>query len=257
MVNAQFLQSHLFRGAGFSHAFFTRRGGVSEGPFESLNFSISVGDAADRVEENLQRAALALGVSRPRLYFASQVHGTDVYEVMGGSHPERVVEERADVVMSAIAGVASAVRTADCVPVLFADERSGMVAAAHAGWRGLVRGVLASAVQRLLERGCRVDELLVAVGPHISVEAFEVSPEVAWELQEATPGRNVVRQQPGRRPHCDLRAVAHAQLVDLGVSAARLDDVHGCTVGQPHDFFSYRRDGQRSGRLLSAVVARG
>ena len=254
MLNADFLQSDLFRGAGFSHAFFTRCGGVSAGPFESLNFSISVGDSPRNVEENLERAARALGVERDRLYFASQVHGTTVHELAGNETPAEVLQVRADAMVSAAGGVACAVRTADCLPVLFADPESGMVAAAHAGWRGLVRGVLGATVSALVLRGSRVGQLLIAIGPHISAEAFEVSPEVAGELQAASPDADIVRHDLGPRPHCDLRALARAQLCKLGVPSEQVDDVLGCTFCDAAQFFSYRRDGKTSGRHLSAIV---
>ncbi len=256
MVNAHFLQSDLFRGAGFSHAFFTRRGGVSAGPFQSLNFSISVGDQPDNVLQNLNRAARALQVERQRLYFASQVHGTDVCELTGAEVAEDVVRRDADVVLSATEGVACGVRSADCLPVLFADPGSGTVAAAHAGWRGLVRGVLPATVAALARRGCRVSGLLVALGPHISVDAFEVSSEVAAELQAAAPGTHIVHLDRGPRPHVDLRGLARAQLIAQGVAESHIDDVFGCTFTDQANFFSYRRDGRTSGRHLSAIVAR-
>lgn len=261
MVNADFLQSvdflhsALFRGAGFRHAFFTRRGGVSAGPFESLNFSVSVGDDPLKVEENLRRAAAVLGVSRSALYFASQVHGTHVEELRGGEVGTEVIQRQADALFSSRPGIACSVRSADCLPVLFADPRTGRVAAAHAGWRGLVRGILVSTLEALVHRGSRVDDVLVAIGPHISVGAFEVSPEVAAEIQAAAPGKPVVSYEFGSRPHCDLRAVARAQLLTEGVVDAHIDDVFGCTMSDSTKFFSYRRDGKTSGRHLSAIVA--
>jgi len=256
MVNAHFVQSDLFRGAGFSHAFFTRGGGVSDGPFESLNFSVSVGDDAARVAENLQRAARALHLTRERLYFASQVHGTNVLAVNGDESAEQVIHRRADVVLSSTLGVACAVRSADCLPVLFADPCSGMVAAAHAGWRGLVRGVLKATVDALCARGAHTDRLIAAIGPHVSVQAFEVSAEVAAEIQASAPGTQVVRHDLGSKPHCDLRRLAHAQLHAVGLAQAQIDDVLGCTFTEPARFFSYRRDGKVSGRHLSAIVAK-
>lgn len=255
LQSAHFLQSALFRGAGFRHAFFTRQGGVSAGPFESLNFSVSVGDDPLKVEENLRRAAQVLGVSRSALYFASQVHGTHVEALRGDELVADVIQRQADALLSATPGVACSVRSADCLPVLFADPRSRTVAAAHAGWRGLVRGVLIETLQQLVQRGCRADEILVAIGPHISVSAFEVSPEVAAEIQAAAPGKTVVSYEFGSRPHCDLRSVARAQLLTEGVVDAHVDDVLGCTMSDSAKFFSYRRDGKTSGRHLSSIVA--
>ena len=94
----------------------------------------------------------------------------------------------------------------------------------------------------LVQRGCRADEILVAIGPHISVRAFEVSPEVAAEIQAAAPGKAVVSYDFGSRPHCDLRSVARAQLLTEGVVDAHVDDVFGCTMSDSGKFFSYRRD---------------
>jgi len=168
-----------------------------------------------------------------------------------------VIERRGDAVSSASAGVGCAVRTADCVPVLIADQRTGRVAAAHAGWRGVVRGIVTSTVKSLLQQGCQVKDLLAAVGPHISVTAFEVSEDVAHELSQAVPDVDAVVRKPGAKPHVDLRKLVRAQLVAQGLENAAVDDVHGCTVSDPELFFSYRRDGAVSGRHLSAVVARG
>lgn len=251
------LESEVFRGAGFQHAFFTRHGGVSRGPFATLNFSISVGDEPQHVEENLRRAVLALGIEPNQMYFLSQVHGSRVHAVSGTEAPKRVVELRGDALTTATPGVACAVRSADCVPVLLADQRTGRVAAAHAGWRGVARGVVVAAVQDLLAHGCRVADLLAAIGPHISVAAFEVSDEVATELSARVPGIDAVVRKPGKKPHVDLRKLVRAQLTSLGVGDAAIDDVHGCTASDPDLFFSYRRDGAVSGRHLSAVVARG
>jgi YfiH family protein len=143
------------------------------------------------------------------------------------------------------------------VPVLIADQRSGRVAAAHAGWRGVVRGIVRVTVGSLLKQGSQVKDLLAAVGPHISVAAFEVSEEVALELASAAPGVGAVVRNPGAKPRVDLRRLVRAQLTSLGFAEAAVDDVQGCTVSDADLFFSYRRDGAASGRHLSAVVARG
>lgn len=249
------LQSELLRSAGFSHAFFTRIGGVSEGPYRSLNFSSAVGDAVERVAENLDRAARALGVESAHVYFLSQVHGRDVVAVDGSEARREVLERQGDGVASATAGVACGVRSADCVPVLVADRRSGTVAALHAGWRGTVAGIVPAGVHRLRELAGAAPEIVAAIGPHISLSAFEVSEEVAREIAAASPDPHVVDASLGPRPHVDLRRVVRAQLRAAGVPDANIDDVIGCTVGDPEQFFSFRRDGAKSGRHLSAIVA--
>jgi hypothetical protein len=135
-----------------------------------------------------------------------------------------------------------------------ADRRSGAVAAAHAGWRGAVNGVVSSAVEAL--RAIAPDpDLIAAIGPHISLAAFEVSDDVAETLLNASRDPEIV-DRTRSKPHVDLRRMLRAELHALGLSHANIDDVLGCTVLQPERFFSFRRDGQASGRHLSAIVPR-
>jgi YfiH family protein len=250
---AHFLTSPLLSAAGFRHAFFTRNGGVSLGPYASLNFSFGVGDDAEHVRENLRRAGVCLDVAPERICFVSQVHGRDVLELAASDERSTVIQRQADAVLARNGQLACAVRTADCVPILVADPRTGAVAAIHSGWRGTVANVVASTLARL---SSKPDGLLAAIGPHISRDAFEVSPEVADQLQAVVPGEAVVSRAENRKPHVDLRAIVSAQLRAVGVPEAGIDQVHGCTLLDAGRFFSYRRDGQHSGRLLSGIVPR-
>jgi YfiH family protein len=256
MTSAEFLVSPLLQAAGFRHAFFTRRGGVSTGPFESLSFSTSVGDEPERVLENVRRAAAALGVAPEHLHYLSQVHGARCVRVDSQSLRGEVAQSEGDALVSRDAGVACGVRSADCVPVLLADRRSGAVAAAHAGWRGTVRRVVEAAVVALSEIAEGPPELIAAIGPHISLAAFEVSEEVAGELAGASLLGDVVDRSFGERPHVNLRRIIRGQLLGLGLSEQAIDDVPGCTVLEPDRFFSFRRGGAVSGRHLSAIVPR-
>ncbi|MBX3182767.1 MAG: peptidoglycan editing factor PgeF [Polyangiaceae bacterium] len=247
--------SPLLTAAGFRHAFFARRGGVSTGKYASLNFSSATGDSQENVLENLSRAARALGVASERVYFLTQVHGVEVHEVTRASDRERVLHREGDALVSLDPEVACGVRTADCVPVLVADRVSGGVAAIHAGWRGVAAGAVASGVAALRRLAGAEGELIAAIGPHISARAFEVSPEIAEELSRAAPGVDVVTRAEAR-PHVDLRRIVRHQLRQLGLAEGAIDDVPGCTVLEPGDWFSFRRDGAESGRHLSAIVAR-
>jgi polyphenol oxidase len=254
--SAEYLTSPLLSRAGFRHAFFTRRGGVSEGAFRSLNFSVSAGDDPARVAENLFRAGHALGVDAERIYFLSQVHGRAV-ECADGSEPrDAFVLRQGDIVVGARSNLACAVRSADCVPVLLADRVSGAVAAVHAGWRGVAGRAVEAGVVSLKQLVGGPTQLIAAIGPHISLDSFEVSEEVASELLAASPDAAVVDRSK-RRPHVDLRRIVRAQLASLGLEPSAIDDVWGCTVRDEAQFFSFRRDGQASGRLLSAIVPRG
>lgn len=254
MTQAESLESTLLCRAGFRHAFFTRHGGVSPEPFASLNFSVSVGDDPAHVAENIERAARRLGVSSAALSFLSQVHGAEV-KVAHRATALALRQECGDAVISGELGVAVGVRVADCVPILIADPEGRKVGAIHAGWKGLVAGVVGAAVARLRAELPSEGRILAAIGPHISLSAFEVSEEVAQELSRASSDPGVVDWRAGARPHVDLRRLARAQLGGAGLADADIDDVAGCTVGDPSRFFSYRRDGAVGGRHLAAIVA--
>ena len=252
--HAEFLESALLRDAGFRHAFFTRNGGVSEGPYRSLSFSIAAGDSAHNVARNLERAAVALGVESARIHFLAQVHGRLTHTLRGSEDQAALIHLEGDALVSRAAGRACGVRSADCVPVLLADLRTGAVAAAHSGWRGSVSGIVTSAIEALRALSPN-PELVAAIGPHISQAAFEVSEDVAAALLKASRDPEIVdRTHP--KPHVDLRRMLHAELISLGLNEASIDDVWGCTVLQPERFFSFRRDGKASGRHLSAIVPR-
>jgi hypothetical protein len=255
-----FLESPLLAGAGFRHAFFTRRGGVSLPPWDTLNFAASGGDAPAAVRENLIRAARALGVAEGRLYFLSQVHGVASRALQGDEDRDEVVREVGDIVVSAAKGVACGVRTADCVPVLIGDRRTGAVAAVHSGWRGVALDAVGHGIAALRRlAGSRPEDLIAAVGPHIERCCFEVGDDVARELEAASSaGSDASLRTAGDgagKMHVDLRLIVRRQLEACGLAAPAVDDVLGCTVCDRGSFHSYRRDGAASGRLLSAIVA--
>ncbi len=242
--------------AGFSHAFFTRVGGVSRPPWDTLNFAAGTGDAPEDVRENFDRAARILGVSPSRLYVVSQVHGVAAQVIDGDEDRADVLRAVGDLVISRAPGVACGVRTADCIPILIADCASGAVIAIHSGWKGTVANAAAAGVQALRELLGDRGDLLVAIGPHIEACCFEVGADVAAELA-ACSSLGDAAVVDGARPHVNLRAIVRAQLEREGIPASAIDDVRGCTVGDGDRFHSFRRDGKVGGRLLSAIVVRG
>jgi purine-nucleoside/S-methyl-5'-thioadenosine phosphorylase / adenosine deaminase len=252
--HADFLESALLRGAGFKHAFFTRQGGVSKGAYSSLSFSVAAGDSEANVRENLERAARELDVPSTRIHFLSQVHGRVTHTLTGSESQSLLILREGDALVSRAPGLACGVRTADCVPVLLADRRSGAVAAVHAGWRGAVSGVVSSAVDALRAIAPN-PSLIAAIGPHISLDAFEVSEDVAETLVNASRDPHIVHRTKAK-PHVDLRRMLRAELLVQGLAHSAIDDVWGCTVLEPARFFSFRRDGKASGRHLSAIVPR-
>ncbi|MFO0760925.1 MAG: peptidoglycan editing factor PgeF [Byssovorax sp.] len=250
------LASRLLLENGFHHAFFTRRGGVSLPPWDSLSFAVTTGDDPAAVLENRRRAAHHLGIAREKLYYLSQVHGTAARLLTGREDWDEVLRSIGDITVSATAGTGCGIRTADCVPILLADRRTGAVAAVHSGWKGTVQNAAAAGIAALRDAIGDPGDLIAAVGPHIERCCFEVGPDVAAQLAACSPlGEAAVL--PGIKPHVDLRQIVHAQLEAAGVAPGSIDDVPGCTVCDKERFFSYRRDGQVGGRLLSAIVARG
>lgn len=254
---AEKLESALLRRAGFDHGFFTRRGGVSLPPWDTLSFATSVGDEPRAVGENLSRAARALGVAVEKLYVFTQVHGTDAKVLSGVEDREQFAQSRGDILLSRAAGTACGVRIADCVPVLLGDRATGAVAAIHSGWRGTADGAVAAGVKALRVLINGQGDLVAAIGPHIACCCFEVGEDVAAALAACSPeGNRAVVFGAGERRRVDLRLIVHAQLKAAGLPEEAIDDVAGCTVCEPDRFHSHRRDGSRSGRLLSAIVAR-
>lgn len=250
-----FLESALLRRAGFRHGFSTRVGGVSGSgacPFSTLDFGVQ--DAKENVEENVRRLARAIGFDASRLYQASQEHSARVERAAGDPASVRAREADALVAFASAEPVAVGVRTADCTPVLVGDRESGAVVAIHAGWRGVVRGVIAAGVRALEAKS--PSSLVAAIGPCIEVCCFEVGDDVAAEIASACGDASVVHRDRGSKPHVDMRRAPRAQLRALGIDDARIEDVAGCTKCDASRFFSYRRDGARSGRHISVIVSR-
>jgi hypothetical protein len=247
------LLSAKLQAAGFVHGFFTRNGGSSLGPYSSLNCSFSVGDDPNRVELNLQRIANTLGVAHANLVTVSQVHGATAEHFSESLSVGEFANRLADAVTGRASDFALAIRTADCVPVLVGCTTTGAVAAIHAGWRGLVEEVIPRTIASLVEQGSKPGSLIACVGPHIGLNAFEVSEDVALALHAKAPAMSIVRRLSGRKPHVDLGLLAATQLKLSGLREDSIETLLECTYSNAQGFFSYRRDGKTSGRQLSAI----
>ena len=248
--------SALLAKSGFVNAFFGREGGVSPPPWASLNFASNTGDDPANVRENLEIAAETLGVPGLHVYFASQVHGVETLEVRQTDRREEVLFEQADAVYALRGDLACGVRSADCGTLLVGDRVTGAALAIHAGWRGVVRGVVPHAIGVLRDRLGGTGELCVGIGPMIEACCFEVGDDVARELAAASSLGEAAVDRKRAKPHVDLRRVLDAQLAALGIDAASVEHVRGCTVCEPSRYFSFRREGKVSGRMLAAIVPR-
>jgi YfiH family protein len=232
--------------AGFQHGFFTRRGGVSEGPYASLNCGLRSDDDFARVAENRDRARLALGATELRAL--RQVHGDRVVVADEGwdALPE------ADAMVTSRPGVALGIVTADCAPVLFADPAAGVVGAAHAGWRGAVAGVLEATIRAMEGLGARRDRVVAVVGPCIAQASYEVTADLRDAVGDErffAPGRDAAHWQFDLAGYCIARLGGCGIAVPLGVD----------TLGDEASFFSHRRrtlaGGGALGHQLSAILA--
>ena len=250
------LVSESLKRAGFRHGFTTRAGGVSDLPFDTLDFAIL--RDPEGLAENQRRLANAVGFDAARLYQTKQVHGRAVVRAEGDV-AEMLTHEADALIGEPRSGAAVAVRVADCVPVLIADPASGRVAAVHAGWRGVVADVIGAAVRQLVRDG---SGLVAAIGPCIGGCCFEVDEDVAASIARTTTDSVVVRRDPNAgRAFVDLRAGVRTQLRALGLSDTVIEDVPGrgsagCTRCDARRFYSYRRDVDASGRLIAVIVAR-
>jgi YfiH family protein len=234
------------------HGFFTRKGGASSGVFEGLNCGQGSSDQSDMVRINRARAAEAMGVAPEHLVTLHQVHSPDA--VVLTAPPEGPV--RADAMVTATPGLALAVLTADCQPVLFSDAAAGVVGAAHAGWKGALDGVLEATVEAMERLGADRARTVAVIGPTISQAAYEVGPEFLERFLDADPenARFFAGGKEGRAQF-DLPAYGLHRLRQAGVGEALW--TRHCTYGDPSRFFSYRRSVHRReadyGRLISAI----
>ena len=238
---------------GVAHGFFTRAGGVSQGLYATLNCGLGSQDSPDAVQENRSRVATHLGANS--VLTAHQVHGTTALVV---DAPWPLNERpRADAVVTATRGLAVGVLTADCAPILFADARAGVIAAAHAGWRGALAGIIESTIDAMQLLGARPEHIVAAVGPCIGQPAYQVGPEFEQAFLEREPAnaRFFMRPGPGARPHFDLGAYALARLDRAGIASNQRSKF--CTYSAA-GFFSFRRSQASQepdyGRQISAIV---
>jgi YfiH family protein len=222
-----------------------RTGGVSAGSYSSLNLARHVGDDPAHVLANRARLVIDARLPAEPLWL-EQVHGTDVV-VHAGETSSASTPLRADAAVAFEAGRVCVVMTADCLPVVFADRAGTRVGVAHAGWRGLVGGVLEATVDAL--RAPPAD-LVTWLGPAIGPAAFEVGPEVrdAFLARDAANVSAFVRNAAGRY-HADLYALARLTLARAGVRA--VTGGGRCTQRESGEFFSFRRDGGRTGRMAT------
>ncbi|MEV8306007.1 peptidoglycan editing factor PgeF [Streptomyces flavidovirens] len=234
---------------GAHFAFTDRWGGVSAVPYEELNLGGAVGDDPAAVRGNRELAARSLGLDPDLVVWMNQVHGRDVAVVEGPWGDAEVPS--VDAVVTTRRGLALAVLTADCTPVLLADPVAGVAAAAHAGRPGMVAGVVPATVEAMITLGADPSRITARTGPAVCGRCYEVPAEMRDEVAQVVPA--AWSETSWGTPAVDVSAGVHAQLEALGVRDRWQSPV--CTL-ESGDHFSYRRD-RTTGRLAGYVWLRG
>ncbi|MGZ3275799.1 MAG: peptidoglycan editing factor PgeF [Caulobacteraceae bacterium] len=249
-----YLNNALLDLPGVRHAFFTRQGGVSTGVYDSLNVGVGSRDDPDAVQENRARAAAALGVGLSQLLTCYQIHSS-VAVTADKPFAER---PEADGVVTSTPGLACGALSADCAPILFADAEARVVAAAHAGWKGALGGVVAATVDAMVAKGARRERIAAVIGPCIGQASYEVGEDFMDRFSLEAPGSERFFA-PGRAPEkrqFDLPGFVLQRLAQAGVEQAQW--IGRDTCADENLFFSNRRGFLRGesdyGRLLSAIV---
>ncbi|MBI9084081.1 MAG: laccase domain-containing protein [Desulfobacterales bacterium] len=238
--------SHLSAVPGVCHGIFTRHGGVSQGPFQSLNMAFGVGDQPDAVLENRRILADCMGGAEP--VFLDQVHGTRVRRIASDSPTSGSgVSLTGDAMVTARAGTALTIQTADCQAILLFDPQRRVVANVHSGWRGSVANVIGQTLAAMTDAfGCRPKGVLAGIGPSLGPCCAEFRhyrreiPEPLWGYGDS-------------RHHFDFWALSRDQLVGAGVAEANVEAAGICTRCRTDRFFSYRAEGV-TGRLAAAIA---
>ncbi len=237
------------------HAVFTRLGGVSGAPCESLNVGHLVGDDYELVEANHDLIYQALGISRRDVATAHQVHGNRV-ALVGPEDRGRVIPAT-DALITDTPGVALMLRFADCLPVLLYDPIRRAIGLAHAGWKGAIGGIAAKTASAMVEAyGSRPADIVAGLGPCIGPCCYQVGTEVI-ELVKASFGhwQELLRPQGDGSVHFDLRGASDRQLAELSVREVEVSQL--CTACRTDEFFSHRAEKGRTGRFAVILGMRG
>ena len=246
----------LARLPGIRHAFFTRRGGVSGGIYQSLNGGTGSHDVPAHIAENRARMAAAVGVAPDRFLTCYQIHSPTV--VVAEAPWTGETRPRADAIVTRVAGLAIGVSTADCGPVLFADASARVIGAAHAGWRGALAGVTDQTIAAMERLGADRRRIVAALGPMIRQPNYEVGQDLVGQFLAADGANERFLRPAAKAAHAmfDLAGYVAARLAAARI--ATVEDIGLCTYADADRFFSYRRATHRGeadyGRHINAIA---
>jgi YfiH family protein len=224
--------------------FSTRHGGISRRPFATLNVAVSTLDDPENVNENRRRVIRSTEIPEAAMALPLQVHGAGVQTVDRGG-----LVRDCDGLVTSTARLLLGVTVADCAAVLLADPLHRVAAACHAGWRGCLAGIVPATCRAMIEQGAKPEAILAYVGPCISVERFEVGPEVAGRFPS-----EFVHRRKGAKHHVDLRGALRQQLLSVGLPERHIEVSTICNASNTDDFFSHRAENGKTGRMMGLVA---
>ena len=252
---AMFCASTLESCDGIRHGFFTRQGGVSKGVYGSLNCGLGSRDDAENVQQNRSLVAETLGVPPERLLTLYQIHSATAVIV---DKPWNGTVSEADALVTRTPGLAIGALTADCAPVLFCDPEARVIAAAHAGWRGALLGIIEATVASMERLGAKPERVVAVIGPTISQRAYEVGTDYVERFLADEPASSpfFMTDDGSGEPHFDLAGYVAERLARADVGT--VSDLGLCTYCDETRLFSYRRSQHHGeedyGRQISAIV---
>jgi purine-nucleoside/S-methyl-5'-thioadenosine phosphorylase / adenosine deaminase len=254
MSKVKFLKSKLFYKSKIKHGFSTREGGISADEFASANMHYRKGGDQKAVWKNRENFLESIGLKTSNLRLVNQSHGSRVELV--DSLPLSYTElMEVDGMVTTTPNTALGIYVADCLPVLIADPAGKGVAALHAGWRGVIAGILENGVT-LLNKASNtpIEELKVAIGPGIQSCCFEVGEEVAEQFKEKGLAKFIIKHPDKTKDYIDISGAAVQILKNLGIKRRNIDIISKCTKCSNSEFYSYRRDGWPTGQMLGVIA---
>jgi len=240
-------------GDDLTQAVFTRQGGCSQAPWDSLNLGGTVGDDKQRVLENVNRALSALDRAPGSIYDVWQVHGVNV-AIAEAPRPVDALHLEADTILTNTPGITLLMRFADCVPIFLNDPVRKVVGISHAGWMGTVRGTVRFAVEAMQARfGSKPGDILAGIGPSIGPDHYEVGPDVVAQVRQSfgQSAASLLEERAGAT-HFNLWAANRLTLEKAGVRQVELAGL--CTACHTGDWYSHRAERGRTGRF-GAIIA--
>jgi len=243
-----FIRSELFSQHDWHGIFSTRQGGCSSAPFDHLNLGFDLGDCEHHVIKNYELLLRKSGVGGFP-HQAKQVHASQILYCSGEG---KIHGQEADILL-ADSPCCLAVRTADCVPILLVDPTIGVFSAVHAGWRGTEKKVVQKAIEGMQNHGAHIQHILATIGPCIGPCCFKINHDISSRLMGSCGGKVRVIQRNFNQWYVDLAAINYQQLRAMGVLHLHIEKQDYCTMCHPELFFSYRRAGGKTGRLLAIV----